>query len=435
MVLFWGITLGVFCLSYEDVYLGLISIGEIERVEEFKSQFFTLSTFNLLRWGLISFTVTLVLFHKSCSKSLGYLGVYFDWVYCKVKESWVHFTSVQKNTLLIALFFLSLIRVLFLLFWEYYEDEQFSYQYLVSKGFLTTLTYYPGPNNHVFNNLLACVFDLVFTEKWAMRLPSILVSGITFYLMIVMLMKKKSFEFSIVAALLLQISFNYFLYSFQGRGYALELLFVILSFYAWWRYEYTRDNKYKMLFVISSVLGFYTIPVFLFPAVSIVLFFIHGPFKKQLCKSVFVIGGLITLCYMPIFLVSGWTMLVGNDWVKPQLITQLVLGLPEYLLGLQDWLWDFPNYGIWLSVILVLYMIYQYKRESWFIPLLIAFISPIVLMIILRVHPFPRVWTYMVISQVLIMTEVFFSLKSLTFRYFLIALYFFMQCYSFYVLL
>lgn len=432
------ITSGVFILEYNDVCGFLINWGGIARVEEFKTQFFTVNTFLCLRVCFGVFLVSSILFYKKLNKVLDYKISFVLWIKRKIEASWINFSKTEKQIILLLFFCLLVMRLLFLFNWEYYEDEAFSYQYLVSKGILTTLTYYPGPNNHVLYNLICSFLNYSsLSEIWVMRLPSVIVSGLIFYICIPLLKTKFDFRTSLIISLLTQFCFNFFLYSFQGRGYALEVLFVVLAFYGLYKNSKGRDENYIFLFIVSSVLGLYTIPIFVYPLISIVTFnlLLNRIDFKTLFYSCVVIGGGAVLCYFPIFIVSGVDSVVANDWVKSLGITHVLREFPHYINGLQDWLWDFPSYGIIFSLGLFILMLLRFGLKKWFWFAVLSFLIPFSLIILQGVLPFPRVWTYLTLLQGVCVGFLISQIKVKPLFIFLLLLFILTQLYSFYILL
>ena len=433
-----GITAILFNLSYTEITDVLLSVGEIDRAQEFKSQFFTPQTFLSLKYGLLFTSIVLLRFREKSQLFIEQLLVFFNWLVERLSHSWISLSIQQKRIVLVVSAALLIVRLLFIHYWEYYEDEAFSYQYLVSKGFLTTLSYYPGPNNHVLYNLLCVPLNYIgMPEVWVMRLPSVILSVFTFYVVLIGLKKIGDFNKAILASFLIQIAFNYFLYSFQGRGYVLMVLLVVVNLYSLLKLEKELKWEYQGLFVCSAVLGFYTIPVFIYPFSSIVLF---GLFRNRIAfKKVVVLGVVIAIgvlmCYAPIVLVSGYKSIIANDWVKPIPFLTVLAQYPSYILGLNDWLWDFPTYGIFISFPLIALTIYKLKNEKWFWIGLLSVALPFVLILIQGVLPFPRIWIYGVVIQVfcLMLFLQFFSSRYILFL--AIILFCLAQGYSFLILL
>ena len=438
ILLLLAITGGLFLLEYEEVCSLLIKCGEIDRLEEFKVQFFTTSTFLVLRITFVSFSILSILQISQLNRLLAIKLAFFQWVKSKLVSSWSHFSKREKQVIFILSFCLLVIRLLFLFHWEYYEDEAFSYKYLVSKGILTTLTYYPGPNNHVFYNFICSLLTYTgLPQLWVMRLPSVLISGVMFYVSIPILKMKFNFRTSIVISILTQVCFNFFLYSFQGRGYALEVFLVLIAFYGLFKFSIEKEKNFLYLFVVSSILGFYTIPVFVYPFISIVTLnmLLQQTTIKVLLYSCFVVVMGTVFCYLPIFIISGISSVVANDWVKSLGIINVLYRFPSYVLGLQDWLWDFPTYGTVISGGLFFPIVLKFKNQKWFWISVMSFSLPVCLIILQGVLPFPRIWTYVVLLQGLSLGVLFDYVKIKQLFYGLIILFILSQFYSFYIIL
>lgn len=438
LVIVVGITAVLFNLSYVEISTILVSIGEIDRVHEFKTQFFTPSTFYGLRCGMLLLSVVLLRLRKHLQQYLKNIGLFFYWLKERLQHSFESLTQQQKMTVVVVSGVFLLVRLLFVNYWEYYEDEAFSYQYLVSKGFLTTISYYPGPNNHVLYNVLCVPLHYVgLAEVWVMRLPSVIISGLTFYVALISLKKQFGFQKALLTAVLMQVAFNYFLYSFQGRGYVLLVLLVVLTLYSFLQLEKETTWQYQTLFVCSAVMGFYTIPVFLYPFSSIVVFALlrnRKDFKNIVVLGLSIVTGVF-ICYAPIVLVSGYKAIIANDWVKPMPFLVVVRQYPNYLLGLNDWLWDLPKYGVHVSSVLIGLVLIKYKSQKWLWLALIGFVVPLLGLLVQGVLPFPRIWIYWCIVQALGVSVVLYSIRSKSVFFLLILIYILLQGYSFWILL
>ena len=106
-----------------------------------------------------------------------------------------------------------------------------------------------------------------------------------------------------------------------------------------------RSRSPLVAYVVASVLGFYTIPSFLYPFVSItVLAAAYGLWTKQwpLVRAVLAAGGIIAavvpLLYGPVLLISGVRAVTSNADVQRLAFGTVASRLPAHLSATADWL-------------------------------------------------------------------------------------------------
>ena len=133
-----------------------------------------------------------------------------------------------------------------LLYWGYlfatssgmWLDEACSYLHFVREGVFLTITSYPVPNNHIlFNAICALLARLSFLPPvWVMRLPSMAASLLDYYLIFCLFKRWGDFRRAIVVVA--GVAFVHILsyYSVQGRGYQLQLLFIVVNALSGWYY-------------------------------------------------------------------------------------------------------------------------------------------------------------------------------------------------------
>ena len=107
-------------------------------------------------------------------------------VFTTFKHTLDNLSTFQKVTFYTLFILIIVSRFYYATVLPIHIDTAFSYTFFVSKGFLITSTYYPGPNNHVFYNLLCNVFDFgLLPAEWVMRMPTILASFVLALIMFV----------------------------------------------------------------------------------------------------------------------------------------------------------------------------------------------------------------------------------------------------------
>ncbi len=214
-------------------------------------------------------------------------------------------------------------------------DETYCYEYFTSRNPLISLTSYPAPNNHILFSYISSVIHLLVPWKlYALRLPSLLFS-LTNIFILAFYLKRNHNNYVIAASLILILgSFYPLFYALQGRGYALYLLlttvFTILIIDIWNKKEF----RFPITFIVISILGFYTIPTFLYPFLFffVTLLFII-PFSKLLKIGIY-IGLGILLLYLPIIVLFDIDNLINNDFIKPIGISDILVKYPDFISSL-----------------------------------------------------------------------------------------------------
>jgi uncharacterized membrane protein len=212
------------------------------------------------------------------------------------------------------------------------HDEGYTFVEFSSTSIFNIVTNYHLPNNHVLNSLLIFFSIHLFGGRpWAVRLPAFL-AGLLL-IPATYALAKQFFDKStaLLSAILISILPGAILYSTTARGYSLVALFTVLTLLIAY---YLRENKNLFawsLLVLFSALGFYSVPVMLFPfgMVFVWLFletlFSH-PFsygsKFSFIKYWGVAGistaALVLILYTPIFIYSGIDKVFANQWVIPE---------------------------------------------------------------------------------------------------------------------
>lgn len=118
-------------------------------------------------------------------------------------------------------------------------------------------------------------------------------------------------------------------YGAVGRGYFLQFCLLQLAFFA--VLELLRPaSPYRRLawvaFVVSSILGLFTIPTYAYPTVGLGLALAGGLGRQrqlaELCWAVAIIGVINLLLYAPKGTISGWGQLLGNRYVATRSAVQ-----------------------------------------------------------------------------------------------------------------
>jgi len=225
-----------------------------------------------------------------------------------------------------------------LLYWGYiffnsqlWLDEACSYLHFARQGFFFTIMSYPVPNNHIlFNAICSWLAKIPFLSPvWVMRLPSMVASLVNYLLIFAVFVRWADFRRAMVV--MAGVVFVHILsyYSIQGRGYQVQLLFLVVNAISGWYYFVSwpgskgRGRFGYYLFVVTAVLGFYVNPLFVyhFCAVTMILGYrIIGErdwrMGRRLVVATAIVGAAVLVLYLPIFLGSGMNAVSNNKYVS-----------------------------------------------------------------------------------------------------------------------
>jgi hypothetical protein len=292
------------------------------------------------------------------------------------------------------------------------HDESYTFIVFSSTSLFNILTNYHLPNNHILNSILIFFSTHLFgIQPWVIRLPALLAGLLIIpstYALARIIYDKYT---AITSALLVAILPGAIYYATTGRGYSLVALFTVLTF---WLANYVRNSKNIFawsLLILFSALGFYSVPVFLFPfgIVFVWLFFENlfvnsGKYESRilffrywltagLCSAV-----LILILYTPVFIYSGTDKVFTNRWVTPESWIGFIPSIPGHLVSVwQEWTGRY--FMIWAFVSLpgyILGIIFHRRISRQRFPLQIAAILWItILMLIQRPLGVTKIWVFL----------------------------------------
>lgn len=291
------------------------------------------------------------------------------------------------------------------------HDEAYTFIAFASRPFWIAISDYSLPNNHVFHTLLVYLaYHLLGIQPWIIRLPAYLAGiaiiplaygvGAAFYDRKVGLLSA-----GLVASSPLLID-----YSGNARGYAMICAFTLLAVILAAFVKNHRNSFAWMLLALAGALGFYTIPIMLYPfgmvAAWLVLSYLLGDtpgaygrsFWSYLVISCLLLAGLVALLYMPIFAKSGIGAIVNNSYVRPDEVSGLLEQLGSRITSTaQQWTAGIPLGIGTLSLIGFAASLALHRRISkQKVPLQVAAVLWILVAIALqRVAPLARVWMFL----------------------------------------
>src|SRR6185437_12532879 len=312
-------------------------------------------------------------------------------------------------TFLIYFFCLGVALRLPLLFQPMRYDEAITFVEYACKPFYVALSFYSTPNNHLFHTLLVRFAYLAFgTHEWALRLPAFL-AGISLVPATYFAGRVLYDRGAVIAAGLVACSTLLVSYSTNARGYSLLALCFLLTFSLGGYTIRKRNWAALCLLVLIAALGFYTVPIMLYPCSGLFLWILfswnESPNPARSAQEVFeelaFFAGLTAvtsfLLYGPVFAVSGLRAVISNKFVTAVPFHDFLGKMPSSLLETWlQWNWGFSRPAAWVLGAGVMAALIWHRRCSRFrVPYLFALFTAVLpILLMQRVVPFERVWLF-----------------------------------------
>lgn len=278
-------------------------------------------------------------------------------------------------------------------------DEPQSYFYFMKPATWEALALYPFPNNHILSSVISGIIseipwiDLLFK----IRIPVLFVSLFTWIFAYRFVRKYYTENLALFVVAIGTVVATNLQHAYIARGYAYVMLFVVIGLYAAYNIVY-NGNRHRdwLAFAISSVLGAYTMPSYLYPFLSISIFiFIYNykGIKTQILYSVFV-GVLVFVLYTPLLAVTGLEGLTSNEYVATIDRMVVLRSLPGFLLGTIVHIFYMPHYFL-LALFGAVVLFTLYKRDKRTLAVWGVFIiTPCLFLVLHSVIPFFRTFFY-----------------------------------------
>lgn len=291
------------------------------------------------------------------------------------------------------------------------HDEAYMYNAFASRSFWHIVSNYHLPNNHVLLSLaIKIVTSLFGNHVWTLRLPTILAGVLMVPAAYFFAKRFYSKETAVLSSILVAVFPILVQYSVLARGYVIIGLVTLLLFSLG---DYVRIQKNRfawLLIALLSALGFFTIPIMLFPfgALYIWLFvaWALGDIRSYAPKSKFLkywlgsgIGAaLITIILYAPIMVYSFDRFFGNGFIAP-------LGWDIFPITIWtrlrntwiEWTMSIPAWIVLLSVLgLLVSLLFHKKLSGQKFPPQLAFILWIVtLLFVRRPDMLPRFWLFL----------------------------------------
>jgi hypothetical protein len=291
------------------------------------------------------------------------------------------------------------------------HDEAYTFMGFVSQGIFFIISDYHLPNNHVFHSLLVFISTGLFgNDPWAVRLPAFL-AGVLLVPAIFLVARAFAGERAGLISAGLAASAPVFVdYSSNARGYLFIALFSVLLVGLGTYLKQNRNLVAWLAFIVLAALGFYTIPIMLYPF-GMVMFWLFlsmlfgevspaygNRFLVYLVLAGVAVAVLSTLLYAPILYNSGFQALAANEFVESRSWDYFRESLPVRVRNTwQEWNRDVPD---WASLVLILgfaasFTLRDKRRRSRVLLILATILWLGVVLVLQRVAPWPRVWLFL----------------------------------------
>ncbi len=371
------------------------SIGETNRTDKILN-LVSIDKFRMLQLSLFIFSLLLLVFAVFMNKIWNFIAACLSYIQKNSYALYVDFISTEIKWILLLPFISS---IFFAVYMPVSYDEAWTYLQFTSKSPISSLCYYPAPNNHVLHSLITNGTRYIpfLTPLLCLRISSIVVSFITGLLCFSFVKKYYSTNIALFITGVSNMLFMSVYYSYMSRGYGLITFFFILSMYAAFNIIYKGDKiKYWMCFAISNLLGFFTMPSFLYAFVILnVIILINNRLniKKQFVFNLITLFG-VALLYTPIIILNGADAIINNRFVVPisrlEVLDQIMFFISQTITDIFGF-----NYLVVLAALFISVCLLIKYRMMFELKLAVVFvIFPFLLLIVHSVIPFSRTFNY-----------------------------------------
>lgn len=301
-------------------------------------------------------------------------------------------------------------------------DEAWTFLQFTSKGFLASVSHYPAPNNHILHSVITNITSYIpgISNLFKLRISPIIINLLTLAVLFRFVKKYFNLQMAMTVTAIVSVLFLHVYYSYMSRGYGLvDLFFVLALSAAFGIINEENTKKYWIGFSLFAIFGFYAIPSFLYPFVTLNVFILllkRKDFGLQVISNSIVVL-VVLLLYLPILRNDGIGAITNNQFVQPVGFVETLQGLPGFYLHFIKEVTGI-HWSI-LSVLMVvsIYLIVKSKQkiDSYFALVMVP--APVILLAIHHVFPAPRTFNYYGIVLVLVLLMPFRNkFKELNFK-------------------
>ena len=204
-------------------------------------------------------------------------------------------------------------------------DEAFTYTQYASRPFFVALSNYSYPNNHLLHTLLVHVSIQLFgSALWAIRIPAVVAGCVAIPLCYAVARRLTGRREALIVAALVSVSEVLITFSVVARGYSILTVLFLLALCCGLDIVVTRSRQPWALFAGLSAAGFFTVPVFLYPYGSLMLWLAWAGLRDPqngalrpgaIIRSAAWTGVITAVCYAPAAATTG--LQSGLDYALP----------------------------------------------------------------------------------------------------------------------
>lgn len=291
-------------------------------------------------------------------------------------------------------------------------DEAYTFIHFASRSLQIIITDYSAPNNHVFHSLLVSLaYHILGNHIWVLRLPALLAGVLTIPAVYMAGKAIYSRSAGLLAAAFVALSPMLVDYSGNARGYTLICLFACLILWLAGQLRHNPSFTSWMLLAIFSILGFYTVPVMIYPVCGVYLWLLLSWLFRDIPTETrgrflagFILTSLMTILttlalYSPILIFgSGLSSIISNEFVQSQsysdFLQSLLARMPRVW---AEWTFMVPGWVVFfITVGFILLLVLEQRRFKHKIPVWLPMTLAIsILLFAQRVAPWPRVWLFL----------------------------------------
>ena len=276
-------------------------------------------------------------------------------------------------------------------------DEAFTFYSYVQTNPLLTIANYSYPNNHIFHSLLVQISTFLFGDNLiAIRLPAFIVGVLLLPLGYIFFKRVLNRNIALLGLAIISVAPPLVEYSVNARGYTLiSCCFLLLLLFSLKK----QSNRFDLLWMmIIAVIGFHTIPVFLYPFSIAMLWLWMNREKKALKDILIIISGTALgsmIMYTPVLIYSGLNSLAGNSFIAPESYSVILKNLKSLPLNFSTWISG--GYGIPFLILALLGMTSVFFKSNKKLRALLfsTLIGILLILLLTQKTPPTRVWIFL----------------------------------------
>jgi len=406
------VLLGISFLPFEFAKVKIDALAPNQNAEFFTASFFE----RMVLWSrfmgvtLFFFSCILCISKRWAQHYISEILISFSSFLGELTQRFNQIVRKEDRIHLYALFIILLLGIAVRLCFLYQPiryDEAATFLYYASQPLYTGLSNWSAPNNHIFHTFLVhLAYFFLGNRTWVIRLPA-LFAGILLipasYTVIRIFYNKYA---ALLTAGVVASSSALVEYSTNARGYTLLCLIFLLILGLGKYLTQRRNSAVWFLFVILSVLGFYTIPIMLYPFGIVIIWLLLSiifrdtklPCRfllKRLFCSLIIVALLTFVVYVPVFAMKGFRSVIATSQSWSYFTAEFA---PFFSSIWNQWNRDIPTVISFLFIIgfFVSLVFHKQLTNNHGVPIILAVVIWLVPILILRrVPPFRRIWLFL----------------------------------------